>query len=68
MQNRSRCSYQNYKIWWSFAKIKIFLASFQAPSASVVGEIKDVSWSRDVNSVMFWSGLSFAGKQQAPDN
>ena len=44
--------------WWCAKSNKIifykFLASFQAPSTYVIGEIKDVSWSHDVTSVIFW--------------
>ena len=44
--------------WWCAKSNKIifykFLASFQAPSTCVIGEIKDVSWSHDVTSVIFW--------------
>ena len=55
---------QYYKWCGKSSKITIynFLASIKAPSASVVGEIKDASWSRDVTSVVFWPGVIWNGK------
>ena len=38
-----------------------FLTSFQAPSPSVVAEIKNASWSRDLISVIFWPGVIWNG-------
>ena len=38
-----------------------FLTSFQVPSASMVGEIKDASWSRGVTSVIFWPVVIWNG-------
>ena len=51
---------QCYKWCAKSSKITIynFLINFQAPFTSVVGEIKDASWSRDVTSVIFSPGLS----------
>ena len=43
------------------------MTSFQAPSASAVGEIKDASWSRDVTSVIFWPGVIWNGKEWRPE-
>ena len=55
--NRLRCS------WQKLANMVMnFSASFQAPSASVVGEIKDALWSRDVTSVNFWLGAIWNAK------
>ena len=47
--------------WWCAKTNKIilynFLASFQAPSTSVVSEIKDASWLHVITSVIFWPGV-----------
>ena len=56
---------QHYKWCAKSSKIIIynFLTNFQVPSASVVGEIKDASWSRDVTSVIFWGGGGLSGME-----